>query len=173
MDVATDRGQQDRGENNFFAQRSRLSLLPRRATAQAVLLPRIAVLPTPRYTCRMAPPFVPPMLARLVRSLPEDPDWEYELKLDGYRLRAIKDGEKVRLLSRRGNDSTRKFAKIATAVSKINPSAVASVKVEASSLILGGEAVVLDNQEKPSFQMPVPGRGKKQCEGLDPRIALL
>jgi len=81
------------------------------------------------------------MLARLVRTLPEGRDWEYELKLDGYRLQAVKDGEKVRLLSRRGNDFTRKFAKIATAVSKI----------KASSLILDGEAVVVDNQGKPSF----------------------
>lgn len=58
------------------------------------------------------------MLARLVRTLPNGPGGEYELKLDGYRLQAIKDGEKVRLLSRRGNDFTRKFAKIAGAVSK-------------------------------------------------------
>ena len=56
------------------------------------------------------------MLTNLVRTLPEGPDWEYELKLDGYRLQAIKDGEKVRLFSRRGNDFTRKFAKIATNV---------------------------------------------------------
>jgi len=26
------------------------------------------------------------MLARLVRALPEGPEWEYEPKLDGYRL---------------------------------------------------------------------------------------
>jgi hypothetical protein len=43
-----------------------------------------------------APMFVPPMLAKLVRTLPEGPEWEYELKLDGYRLEAIKDGDKVR-----------------------------------------------------------------------------
>ena len=30
-----------------------------------------------------SPVFVPPMLAKLVRTLPEGPDWEYELKLDG------------------------------------------------------------------------------------------
>jgi bifunctional non-homologous end joining protein LigD len=83
------------------------------------------------------------MLARLVSSLPEGPEWEYELKLDGYRLEAIKDGDKVRLYSRRANDFTRKFAKIATAVSKI----------KAISFILDGEAVAVDAQGKPSFQM--------------------
>jgi len=46
--------------------------------------------------------FEPPLLATLVRTLPEGPEWEYELKLDGYRLEAIKEGEKVRLYSRRG-----------------------------------------------------------------------
>jgi bifunctional non-homologous end joining protein LigD len=93
------------------------------------------------------------MLAKLVRSLPEGPEWEYELKLDGYRLQAIKDGDKVRLYSRRGNDFTRKFAKIATAVSKINSSAVASAKGQATSFILDGEAVAVDAKGKPSFQM--------------------
>ena len=36
--------------------------------------------------------FEPPMLATLARTLPEGPEWEYEVKLDGYRLQAIKDG---------------------------------------------------------------------------------
>ena len=89
------------------------------------------------------PELVPPMLAKLVRTLPEGADWEYELKLEGYRLQAIKDGDKVRLYSRRGNDFTRKFARIATAVSKI----------KATSFILDGEAVAVDAQGKPSFQM--------------------
>src|SRR5215831_8948080 len=90
------------------------------------------------------PHFIPPMLATLVRTLPEGPEWEYELKLDGYRLQAIKDGDKVRLYSGRGNDFTSKFAKIATAVSKI----------KTSSFLLDGEAVAVDAaQGKPSFQM--------------------
>jgi bifunctional non-homologous end joining protein LigD len=90
-----------------------------------------------------SPAFIAPMLAKLVRTLPQGAEWEYELKLDGYRLQAIKDGDKVRLYSRRGNDFTRKFAKIASAVSKI----------KATSLILDGEAVAVDAQGKPSFQM--------------------
>jgi bifunctional non-homologous end joining protein LigD len=46
----------------------------------------------------------------LVRVLPEGPEWEHELKLDGYRLEVVKDVDKVRLYSRRGNDFTKKFA---------------------------------------------------------------
>jgi hypothetical protein len=63
--------------------------------------------------------FMPPMLATRVRKLPEGRRWEYELKLDGYRLQAIKDRGKVRLYSRRENDFTRRFARIGTSVSKI------------------------------------------------------
>src|SRR5215471_11809258 len=87
--------------------------------------------------------FVPPMLAKLVRTLPEGREWEYELKLDGYRLEAVKDAEKVRLYSRNGNDFTKRFAKIAVCVSQI----------KADSVILDGEAVAVDPQGKPSFQM--------------------
>ena len=83
------------------------------------------------------------MLAKLVRTLPEGPQWEYELKLDGYRLQAIKHSNKVRLYSRRGNDFTKPFAPIAAAVSKI----------KAPSFILDGEAVAIDPQGNPSFQM--------------------
>jgi len=83
------------------------------------------------------------MLATLVRTLPEGREWEYELKLDGYRLQAIKIGEDMRLYSRRGSDFTKKFGKIAKAVSMIPE----------SSFILDGEAVAVDAQGKPSFQM--------------------
>jgi bifunctional non-homologous end joining protein LigD len=87
--------------------------------------------------------FEPPMLAKLVRALPEGPEWEYELKLDGYRLQAIKNGDKVRLYSRRGNDFTNRFASIAAKVSRIKQ----------TSFVLDGEAVAVDENGKPSFQM--------------------
>ena len=96
-----------------------------------------------RCSQMLGPKFVQPMLATLVRTLPEGPQWEYELKLDGYRLQAVKHEDKLRLYSRRGSDFAKKFARIATAVSKIR----------ASSVVLDGEAVAVDEQGKPSFQM--------------------
>jgi DNA ligase D-like protein (predicted ligase) len=87
--------------------------------------------------------FETPMLAKLVRTLPEGPEWEYEVKLDGYRLEAIKYKDEVRLYSRRGNDFTRKFARITALVSKIKE----------SSFVLDGEAVAVDENGRPSFQM--------------------
>jgi ATP-dependent DNA ligase len=34
--------------------------------------------------------FVPPMDCKSVESLPEDHDWQYEIKFDGYRAIALK-----------------------------------------------------------------------------------
>jgi ATP-dependent DNA ligase len=45
--------------------------------------------------------FVEPMLAKPVSELPEGVNWQYEIKLDGYRALAIKDQADARLLSRR------------------------------------------------------------------------
>ncbi len=54
-------------------------------------------------------PFTPPMECLPVGRIPEGDAWVYELKLDGYRAQAIRDGAGVRLLSRRGKDLTKKY----------------------------------------------------------------
>jgi ATP-dependent DNA ligase len=43
--------------------------------------------------------------------------WVYEEKIDGWRMLAYKDGERVRLVSRNGRDHTRRFRDIAAAIS--------------------------------------------------------
>jgi DNA ligase D-like protein (predicted ligase) len=87
--------------------------------------------------------FVSPMLAKLVRTLPKGAEWEYEVKLDGYRLEAVKTDDKVRLYSRRGNDFTKKFVRITKQIENI----------KADSFVIDGEAVVVDERGVPSFQM--------------------
>ena len=37
------------------------------------------------------------------------PGWIYEEKIDGYRMLAVKDGSRVRLLSRRGYEMGERF----------------------------------------------------------------
>jgi hypothetical protein len=53
--------------------------------------------------------FVPPMLLLQKDSLPEGPDWLYEIKLDGYRALAIKSGGRLQLRSRNDNDFTTRY----------------------------------------------------------------
>jgi bifunctional non-homologous end joining protein LigD len=77
--------------------------------------------------------FVPPMLATRVAKLTERPDWEYEVKWDGYRIEAIKNGPTVHLLSRRGNGYTNKFKAVAKAVATIH----------AETAVLDGETMVM------------------------------
>ena len=48
------------------------------------------------------PPIVKPMTATAADVLPIGPAWSYEVKWDGYRTLAVKDGARVTLLSRNG-----------------------------------------------------------------------
>jgi len=82
------------------------------------------------------------MTATLVQSLPEGGDWLYELKLDGYRALLIKEGEKIRIISRNENDLTANYP----------PIVAAAAKLKAKSAVLDGEVVALDAHGRPSFQ---------------------
>ncbi len=87
--------------------------------------------------------FVPPMLLRRVPSLPEGPQWQYEVKWDGYRMQAIKCGGRVRLLSRNGANYSNQFPEVADAIARLRP----------ATLQLDGELVAIDRQGRPSFQV--------------------
>ncbi|MGH7509518.1 MAG: DNA ligase D [Gemmatimonadales bacterium] len=71
-----------------------------------------------------------------------DPGWLFELKLDGYRLLAARDGRSSRLISRNGNDLSSGFPDVTRAL--------AALPVE--RLLLDGEIVALDDEGRPSFQ---------------------
>lgn len=85
---------------------------------------------------------VPPMLAISVKEPFDDPDWIFEIKLDGYRsLAEIKDG-KVLLYSRNNISFNQRFADIKRAMEAI-----------AVDAVLDGEIVVLDDKGRSSFQL--------------------
>jgi bifunctional non-homologous end joining protein LigD len=67
--------------------------------------------------------------------------WLFELKLDGYRLRAAREDGEAKLVSRKGHDMTAAFPEIARAVAAL----------PYDGLILDGEIVVLDDAGRPSF----------------------
>lgn len=81
-----------------------------------------------------------PMLATLTSALPEGANWVYELKWDGYRMIAIKQGKKVKLLSRNGKDYSDKFPDIVSALAKLK-----------GDFTLDGEVVVNDEDGVPNF----------------------
>jgi bifunctional non-homologous end joining protein LigD len=67
--------------------------------------------------------------------------WLFELKLDGYRVLAARDGG-PRLLSRNGNDFSACFPEVIRAIRAL----------PLERLILDGEVVALDESGRPSFQ---------------------
>jgi bifunctional non-homologous end joining protein LigD len=82
------------------------------------------------------------MLATSARILPVGADWTYEVKWDGYRAQAIKDGGTVSLASRNLKNITRQYPAVAAAAAGLN----------ANAALIDGEIVVLDGEGRPSFQ---------------------
>ena len=79
----------------------------------------------------------------LVASLPEGPEWTYEIKLDGYRAQALCDNDQTRLLSRNGKDLGQRFPALLPELAKaVSPGSV-----------LDGELVALDPSGRPSFSL--------------------
>jgi ATP-dependent DNA ligase len=56
------------------------------------------------------------MECALVSSLPEGPDWTYEVKLDGYRAIGVKSSREAILYSRNGKNFNKRFPQIAEAL---------------------------------------------------------
>jgi bifunctional non-homologous end joining protein LigD len=82
------------------------------------------------------------MLASSAETLPLGAAWTYEVKWDGYRTLAVKNGDRVTLWSRNLKDATPLYPSIARAVADIN----------ARNALLDGEIVALDEEGRPSFQ---------------------
>jgi bifunctional non-homologous end joining protein LigD len=71
--------------------------------------------------------------------------WLHEIKHDGFRVIARKDGDRVRLYSRPGNDLTRQFPLIVEALARLR----------SRSCIIDGEAVACDDTGIARFE-PLP-----------------
>jgi len=87
------------------------------------------------------PAFLKPQLAEEAEAPPEGSTWLHELKLDGYRMQARKDGAKVQMLTRSGLDWTERMSTVAAEIARI----------PAKFATLDGEVVVVASNGTTSF----------------------
>jgi bifunctional non-homologous end joining protein LigD len=78
------------------------------------------------------PGFIEPSLATSIEKVPSGARWLHEIKFDGYRVQLHIANEDIKVFTRRGNDWTKRFKKIAADAYLIN----------AGSAIIDGEIVV-------------------------------
>jgi ATP-dependent DNA ligase len=74
----------------------------------------------------------PPMDALLTAELPEGEGWQYEPKWDGFRTLVFRDGEKVDLISKKGQPLGRYFPEVVEAVKEVG----------AKKFVIDGELVI-------------------------------
>jgi bifunctional non-homologous end joining protein LigD len=87
--------------------------------------------------------FIEPCLPRPADRPPAGSDWLHEIKHDGFRIMALRDAAGVRLLTRNGNDFSRRF-----------PLAVAAIAaLPARSCLIDGEAIVTDQKGLAVFDL--------------------
>ncbi|MGI0523983.1 non-homologous end-joining DNA ligase [Rhizobium giardinii] len=95
----------------------------------------------PRLQIDPMPARVEPCLAALLQQPPAGEQWGWEIKWDGYRLHVHIEPNRIRILTRGGYDWTGRFPAIAEAARSLGP----------ATMILDGEAVVLDEQGRSDF----------------------
>ncbi len=77
-----------------------------------------------------------------VSKLPDGPEWTYEIKLDGYRLEAVRNSRVTTLYSRRENVLNERFPYIASALQDLP-----------KDTVIDGELVALGPDGRPDFHL--------------------
>jgi len=99
--------------------------------------------------------FIEPCLPSPSMRVPIGPGWVHEIKHDGYRLIVRRQGNRVRLFTRRGADWTHRFRWIVEAVTRL----------KLRSATIDGEAVVCDDSGASNFD-------KLYSQGHDDQVVL-
>ncbi len=89
------------------------------------------------------PTFIPPMLATLVAAPFDDPEWQFEIKWDGFRVEAVVDGDGVRIWTRGEQDAARYFGDFLAP-----PTWIAARRA-----VVDGEVIALDDRGEPDFAL--------------------
>lgn len=87
--------------------------------------------------------FIEPMKAKTAPAPPYTGEWLYEVKFDGFRMLAVKNGREVDLWSRNHKLLNKRFPEVVGAVSKLST----------KNCILDGEVCALNDQGRSSFQL--------------------
>lgn len=132
--------------------------LPRRRAAPLVKAPSGASPDGPADP----PANLRPMLATLVKTLPQGGTWLHEIKLDGYRLLAHVRADGVRLYTRSGQDWTVRLRLLADAIAGAGLPAC----------VLDGELVVFDAAGISRFQLLQQALGEGKGKGEQDASAL-
>jgi bifunctional non-homologous end joining protein LigD len=90
----------------------------------------------------MEPAFIQPMQCKPAPALPAGENWTFEIKFDGYRCLAVKNGVKTTLFSRNRKRLNDRFGEVSKAVAELP-----------GDFTIDGEIVALDEQGRPSFQL--------------------
>jgi len=106
----------------------------------APVVKALARLKAPRRAITLAQ--AEPMLAETREQPFSKPGWLFELKLDGYRVRAGREAGDARLVTRNGHDIAPSFPEISRALTAL----------PYDGYIFDGELVVPDEAGRPSFQ---------------------
>ena len=109
--------------------------------------------PAPRWRRSVPPGFIRPCEPTLVNHPPAGPGWLHEVKHDGFRLLARKQGERLQVWSRRGADFTGRFSRIADAVRGLS----------ADEAMIDGEAVVFLDDGQSDFHALLTKQGWEQA----------
>ncbi|GEC52224.1 bifunctional non-homologous end joining protein LigD [Bradyrhizobium japonicum] len=75
------------------------------------------------------------------KAVPAGPRWIHEIKFDGFRMRVVREADRVRLFTMNGADWTDRYPWIVEAARRLKP----------KQFVLDGEAVVLDVRSYSDF----------------------
>jgi ATP-dependent DNA ligase len=92
---------------------------------------------------RSVPGFIEPCRPSPSPRRPEGPEWLHEIKHDGFRIMARRDGAGIRLITRGGYDWSSRFSAVVEAVNRLR----------ARSFLIDGEVVVCRPDGVSSFTM--------------------
>lgn len=105
----------------------------------------------PKLSADPMPLRIEPCSPVLVKEPPKGSQWAHEIKWDGYRVHVHAENGHVRILTKGGHDWVKRFPSIADAVKLLGP----------RSMVIDGEAVVLDSQGRSDFGLLQQALGGK------------